>query len=56
MSTAYKTCPECGRKLDEGERCTCKDAELREAAPEAGSEAGEQATRNPTGPALSAGA
>ena len=56
MSIQSRTCPDCGGPLSEGERCTCKDADLREAAPEAGSEAGEQATRNPTGPVLTAGA
>lgn len=56
MSKPFKTCPDCGAHLDAGERCTCKDAELREATPAASDEAAQLATANPHEPALAPGA
>ena len=56
MTKPLRTCPNCGAWLDSGERCDCQDATAKDTAPEAGTEAGQQATGNPHGPVLTAGA
>lgn len=56
----YRTCPHCGSNLDWGERCTCQEGRLKEAAPEAAKSAGQLATgketRNRREPVLAPGA
>lgn len=52
MGNPHRICPDCGAWLDSGEQCDCQDATAQDTAPEAGSEAGQQATANPRGPAL----
>lgn len=54
MPKPLRVCPDCGGLLDPGERCDCQDAAANDTAPEAGAEAGQQATENPHGPALTA--
>lgn len=59
-NTPYWVCPHCGSNLDHGERCTCQDGKVKDAAPEAGQSAGQLATareaRNRREPVLAPGA
>ena len=50
-STPYWVCPHCGSNLDHGERCTCQDGKVKDAAPEVAREA-----RNRREPVLAPGA
>lgn len=50
MTKPLRTCPDCGAYLDSGERCDCK------AEPAQETDADPQATENPHGPVLTAGA
>ena len=56
MSKPLRTCSACGAWLDSGERCDCQDVTAQDTNQVAGTEAAQEATQNPRGPVLAAGA